>query len=107
MYLVLIAELMERQGYSAYGIEHDGRTLHDIVNYNALVLNDPDYVKAASKSDQVHVYYVQNAQFFSWIEIYQSRFNNSTLERFVAPHRPTYNRSLGGPLTLYFYTGPS
>jgi poly(beta-D-mannuronate) lyase len=37
------------------------------------------------------------------MEIWLSRFDAPRLERFIAPHRPVYNRSAGGYVTLLFW----
>jgi poly(beta-D-mannuronate) lyase len=37
------------------------------------------------------------------MEIYLSRFADPRIERWLTPHRPAFNRSAGGYLTLFFW----
>jgi poly(beta-D-mannuronate) lyase len=102
MYLVPIAELIERQGYAAYGLEVDGRTLHDAVAFAMTLLEDPAELGDLAPRRQ-DLGFVEDDQYFAWMEIYLSRFADERIERWVATHRPVYNRSAGGHVTLFFW----
>ena len=105
MYLVMIAEIAERQGYPVWDLEIDGKTLHTLVNFNNRIIADPNTVLTYSGATKVSLKYRKDMQYFAWFEIYLARFANAGMEAWVAPHRPLYNRSLGGHLTAYFYVG--
>lgn len=104
-YLVMIAELMERQGYSAYQIDVGGLKLHDIISFNTRLLENPSAAKEFSGTDVMSESYLEVLQFFAWIEIYIARFADHRLDAIAMPRRPIYNRSLGGELSLFFYRG--
>ena len=105
MYLVMIAEIAARQGYPVWDLEIDGKTLHTLVNFNNRIIADPNTVLTYSGATKVSLKYRKDMQYFAWFEIYLARFANAGMEAWVAPHRPLYNRSLGGHLTAYFYVG--
>lgn len=105
MYLVMIAEITERQGYPVWDLEIDGKTLHTLVNFNNRIIADPNTVLKYSGATEVSLRYRKDMQYFAWFEIYLARFGNAGMEAWVARHRPMYNRSLGGHLTAYFYAG--
>ena len=101
LYLVHVALQLERQGYRAFDLEVGGKTLHDVVNYLVTLMTDPDASKGFSDEAQ-DLHFMDDPQYFSWAEIYLSRFENAELEAIIAAHRPIYNRSAGGLATLYF-----
>ncbi|NNL34741.1 MAG: poly(beta-D-mannuronate) lyase [Silicimonas sp.] len=103
MYLAMIAEIAERQGYPLWSLEIDGKSLHSLVAVNNRILADPNNVKDYAKTDEVSLRYRDDPQYFAWFEIYLSRFENAEMEAWIAGRRPLYNRSLGGHLTAYFY----
>ena len=102
LYLVPIAQIIERQGYPAFDLSVDGRTLHDAVDFTIDVLEDPDTLAGLAPPRQDYDF-VHDDQYFAWMEIWLSRFDAPRLERFVAPRRPIYNRSAGGYVTLFFW----
>lgn len=105
MYLVMIAEIAERQGYPVWDLEIDGKTLHTLVDFNTRIIADPNTVLNYSGATKVSLKYRRDMQYFAWFEIYLARFGNAGMEAWVALHRPLYNRSLGGHLTAYFHVG--
>ncbi|MGI9435001.1 MAG: alginate lyase family protein [Geminicoccaceae bacterium] len=102
LYLVSIAELIARQGYDIYALSVNGRTLHDAVALTMTILEDPRRLGQLAPNTQ-DLRFIDDDQYFSWMEVYLSRFENARIERWLMPHRPIYNRSAGGYLTLYFW----
>ena len=103
MYLVMIAEIAERQGYPMWDMQIDGKSLHTLVAFNNKVIADPNTVLKYASATEVSLRYQKDMQYFAWFEIYLSRFKNAQMEAWIATRRPMYNRSLGGHLTAYFY----
>lgn len=104
MYLVMIAELIERQGYSVWQLEVEGKSLHTLIEFNNKLISRPEFAAEYSGGyEQITKF--TDAQYLAWFEIYLSRFENSFMEKMIAHLRPLYNRSLGGHLTVYFYNG--
>jgi poly(beta-D-mannuronate) lyase len=102
LYLVPIAQIIERQGYPAFDLGVDGRTLGDAVDFTVDVLEDPASLTGLAPPGQDYGF-IHDNQYFAWMEIWLSRFAAPRLERFVAPRRPVYNRSVGGYVTLFFW----
>ena len=105
MYLAMIAQIVERQGYPVWSLSLDGTSLHHLVRFNNAILADPDVVTRFSGASHVKLKYWDDPQYFAWFEMYLAQFPNPAMEAWIAPRRPLYNRSLGGPLTAYFYRG--
>lgn len=101
LYLVPIAELIERQGYAAYALDVNGRTLQDAVTFALEVLEDPAHLPDLASVTQ-DLRFMRDEQYFAWMEIYLGRFHEPRIQRWLAGRRPIYNRSAGGYLTLYF-----
>jgi poly(beta-D-mannuronate) lyase len=102
LYLVPIAQIIGRQGYPAFDLRVDGRSLHDAVGFAIDVLGNPARLGDLAPHQQ-DLSFLNDPQYFAWMEIWLSRFDAPRLERFVAPRRPIYNRSAGGYVTLYFW----
>jgi poly(beta-D-mannuronate) lyase len=102
LYLVPIARIIERQGYPAFDLSVDGRTLRDAVGFAIDVLEDPARLGDLAPREQ-DLWFMKDNQYFAWMEIWLSRFDAPRLERFVAPRRPLYNRSAGGYVNLFFW----
>jgi poly(beta-D-mannuronate) lyase len=47
--------------------------------------------------------FIEDDQYFAWMEIYLSRFADARMERWVAERRPAFSRSAGGHITLFFW----
>jgi poly(beta-D-mannuronate) lyase len=45
---------------------------------------------------------MDDPQYFGWMEVYIRDFENADMASLLRPRRPTYNRSAGGFLSLYF-----
>lgn len=102
LYLVLIAEIIERQGYAAYALSVDGHTLHDAVALTMEILEDPAQLRDLAPIAQ-DLRFIGDDQYFAWMEIYLGRFRNARIERWLAERRPIDNRSAGGYVTLFFW----
>jgi poly(beta-D-mannuronate) lyase len=102
LYLVPIAQIIERQGYPAFELSVGGRTLRDAVDFTIDVLEDPGTLAELAPPRQDYGF-IHDNQYFAWMEIWLSRFDAPRLERFVAQRRPLYNRSAGGYVTLFFW----
>lgn len=105
MNLVMIAEIAERQGYPMWSLRIDGKSLHNLVAQNNRIIANPNYVTAFSGTKEVSLRYRKDNQYFAWYEMYLAKFRNAEMESWIRNRRPLYNRSLGGNLTAYFYTG--
>ena len=104
MYLVLIANILEQQDYNAFEMTVDGKSLHTLISFNMRLLEDPkNAIIFVPDSDQA-LWYIEDDQYFSWMEIYLSRFSHPQMQNFIEDRRPLFNRSAGGYITLYFYT---
>ncbi len=102
LYLVTNMQVIARQGYEEiFDLEIEGRTLHDGVDFLFEILEDPaalgDYAPLAQYTG-----FLKDPQYFTWMEIYQTRFDDPRVDDFVTRVRPLYNRSAGGYATLYF-----
>jgi poly(beta-D-mannuronate) lyase len=101
IYLVLIAELIERQGYPAYGLRVDGDSLQDAVSFALDLLEDPSELGDLAPRQDLR--FIEDDQYFAWMEIYLSRFADPPIERWLSARRPVFSRSAGGYLTLFFW----
>lgn len=106
MYLAMIAEVAERQGYSLWNVNIDGQTLHSLIALNNRIIANPRVVTQFSGTDEISLKYRKDKQYFSWFEMYLSRYQNPQMEAWISDRRPLYNRSLGGHMTAYFHTPP-
>jgi poly(beta-D-mannuronate) lyase len=102
LYLVPIAQIIERQGYPAFDLRVDGHSLHDAMGFAIDVLEDPTRLGDLAPHQQ-DFWFIRDPQYFAWMEIWLSRFDAPRLERFVAPRRPIHNRSAGGYVTVFFW----
>jgi poly(beta-D-mannuronate) lyase len=102
IYLVPIAELIERQGYPAYGLRVDGHSLHDAVSFALDLLEDPSQLGDLAPPRQ-DLRFLEDDQYFAWMEIYLGRFADPPVERWLSARRPVASRSAGGHLTLFFW----
>ena len=83
IYLVPIAQLIERQGYAAFDLQVDGRSLHDAVSFALDLLEDPSEIGDLAPRRQ-DLRFIEDDQYFAWMEIYLSRFADARMERWVA-----------------------
>lgn len=102
LYLVTNMQVIARQGYEEiFDLEIEGRTLHDGVDFLFDILEDPAALGDYAPLEQ-YTGFLKDPQYFTWMEIYQTRFDDPRVDDFVTRVRPLYNRSAGGYATLYF-----
>lgn len=122
--LVLIAEMAAVQGYDLYGLEVDGRTIHDGVRFLVDAIDHPEivwgYAEENVRSGDFQNYKVQDLTFLrrrghgrhymAWTEAYRARFPERPeaidlarqLHEFNDHLRPMIDEISGGNLTCYF-----
>lgn len=101
LYLVTNMQVISRQGYDVFDLEINGNTIHEPVDYLMQIIEDPSNLKEYAPHEQYRGF-LDDEQYFSWMEIYLSHFNDARLENFIKDYRPIDNRSAGGYITLYF-----
>ena len=101
LYLITNMQVIARQGYDIFELEINGHDIHDAVDFAMTIFNDPEALGDLAPHEQ-YTGFLKDNQYFAWMEIYQSRFDDPRIERFLAQVRPVYNRSAGGYQTLYF-----
>ncbi|MBD3897700.1 alginate lyase family protein [Halomonas sp. ML-15] len=100
LYLIPIMEIVSRQGYDIYSLEIDGRDIHDAVDFLMQAIYDPANLGEDVPLEQFGGF-LQDPQYFVWMELYQTRFDDPRIADFLPRLRPIYNRSAGGYMTLY------
>lgn len=101
LYLVTIMQVAYRQGYDLFKVKHRGRGFHDAVTFLLRGLKDPYAIPGLPPGEQ-DLTFTNDPQYFSWMEIWLSHFENPEMERFVRVYQPIFNRGAGGYLSLYF-----
>ncbi|MEC9483305.1 MAG: alginate lyase family protein [Halomonas sp.] len=101
LYLIPNMELIARQGYDIYNLEVNGNTIHDAVNFALDIFENPAALGDLAPHEQYRGFF-QDDQYFSWMEIYQARFDNPRIAKFLKPLRPIFNRGAGGYVTMYY-----
>jgi poly(beta-D-mannuronate) lyase len=101
-YLVPIMQLADRQGYPLWDLAPAGLTIHDAVEATLGLLTDPSPAERRFAREQ-DLSFMQQAQYFAWMEILGARFGDARVEAFVRRYRPVWSRSSVGAATLYFY----
>ncbi|PXX99824.1 alginate lyase family protein [Halomonas sp. LBP4] len=102
LYLVTNMQVISRQGYEEiFDLEIEGKTLRDGVDFLFEILEDPAALGDYAPLEQ-YTGFLKDPQYFTWMEIYQTRYDDPRIEDFVTRVRPLYNRSAGGYATLYF-----
>ncbi|GGX95205.1 hypothetical protein GCM10007160_23440 [Litchfieldella qijiaojingensis] len=101
LYLITNMQVIARQGYDIFNLQIDGHSIHDAVDFAMKILADRTQLGDMAPREQ-YLGFLKDEQYFSWMEIYQSRFDNPRIADFLERHRPIYNRSAGGYITLYF-----
>jgi poly(beta-D-mannuronate) lyase len=101
LYLIPIMQIVERQGYDVFEMEVNGHSIHDAVRFAINTIQDPNRLGDLAPRDQYKGFLLDD-QYFAWMEMYLSRFDNAKLSEFIRFQRPVYNRSAGGYVTLYF-----
>jgi len=103
MYLVFLAQLIERQGYEMFDFEYEGTTLKDIVAFTVGLYDDLSVLETLEVTTKQDMAFLKDDQYLTWMEVYLTHIKDPHIESIVSKLRPTRNRSLGGYATLYFY----
>jgi poly(beta-D-mannuronate) lyase len=101
LYLTMTMQIASRQGYDLFRLEKDGRGFRQAVDFLMRGLESPYDIRGLPPGEQ-DLTFTNDGQYFSWMEIWLSHFDNPTMERFAGVYRPMFNRGAGGYLTLYF-----
>ncbi|EPC01324.1 hypothetical protein L861_12175 [Litchfieldella anticariensis FP35 = DSM 16096] len=101
LYLITNMQVIARQGYDIFNLQINGHTIHDAVDFAMSILENPINLGDMAPLEQ-YTGFLKDEQYFSWMEIYQSRFHDPRVADFLETVRPVYNRSAGGYMTLYF-----
>lgn len=101
LYLVTIMQVAYRQGYDLFNLESDGIGFQDAVHFLLRSLENPYAISTLPPGEQ-DLSFTNDPQYFSWMEIWLSHFDDPAMEDFVRVYRPIYNRGAGGFVTLYF-----
>ncbi|TFH85896.1 poly(beta-D-mannuronate) lyase [Billgrantia azerbaijanica] len=101
LYLVTNMQVIARQGYDIFDLEIEGHTIHDAVDFLFKILDDPAALGDYAPLEQ-YMGFLKDPQYFTWMEIYLTHFDHPRVADFLNRHRPLYNRSAGGFITLYF-----
>lgn len=100
-YLITNMQVIHRQGYDIFDLEYANSSVHEAVDYLFRILEDPAALGDVAPLDQ-YAGFLRDPQYFTWMEIYLSHFDHQKMSSLVGRTRPTYNRSAGGYITLYF-----
>lgn len=103
MHLVLIAQIAARQGYDLFRLEAYGHSLADVVDFAVATLLRPETAADAALTPRQDGGFLNDKQYFAWLELIAGypQWRDAT-HSLLSGRRPTYNRALGGYLSLYF-----
>ncbi len=101
LHLITLAQVIYRQGYNVFELSFRGARLGDLVAFNRRFLENP---QAGRALDAQSFDFLDDDQYFGWMEIALRHVPSGFMRDFAAPRRPLYNRDGGGHLTLFFYT---
>ncbi|MCG7600822.1 alginate lyase family protein [Halomonas sp. McH1-25] len=101
LYLVTNMQVISRQGYDVFDKEIDGRNISDAVDFFLTVVEDPAELEGYATQEQ-YLGFLDDSQYFTWMEIYLSHFEDSRVNDFLNQYRPVSNRGAGGHISLYF-----
>ncbi|WP_447556353.1 alginate lyase family protein [Vreelandella sp. EE22] len=100
-YLIPNMQIIHRQGYDIFDLEYENSNIHEGVDYLFEILDDPEALGDYAPREQ-YTGFLRDPQYFTWMEIYLSHFDHQGMADLITRARPTYSRSAGGPVTLYF-----
>lgn len=101
LYLIPNMELIARQGYDIYNLEVEGNTIQDAIDFALAIFEDPSVLGDMAPHEQYRGF-MEDDQYFTWMEMYLTRYDDPRMEEYLRPLRPIYNRHLGGYTTLLF-----
>src|SRR3546814_16162908 len=84
-----------RQGYDLFKLENKGRGFQDAVSFLLRSLENPYEISALPPGDQ-DLSFTNDPQYFAWMEIWLTHFDDPLEEELVRVYRPTFNRGAGG-----------
>ncbi|MBB5755153.1 alginate lyase family protein [Prosthecomicrobium pneumaticum] len=103
MALVFIAEVAARQGYDLYSISGGDRSLSTVVDFSVAAMLNPEAAAEPAKWPGQDDTFLEDRQFYGWLELVgRKRRWQDAANALLASERPSYNRALGGFVTLYF-----
>lgn len=100
-YLITNMQVIHRQGYDIFNLEYEDSNIHEGVDYLFQILDDPATLGDYAPREQ-YTGFLRDPQYFTWMEIYLSHFDQQRMASLITRARPTYSRSAGGHVTLYF-----
>lgn len=101
-YLVMIGQLLERQGYDVSSIRSDGAALSDLVSHAQSLFRNPLAIYDVYGRPQ-RLDFMRLSASLAWFEAAGTAPYNGSLAELMVYHRPAFNSDLGGFLTLYFF----
>ena len=121
-HLIVLAELAARQGYDAYALRVDGKSLHDAVKFIVDVIDNPTIIASYAATDAANCSLPpgtplslpgvvgEGDTYYAWIESYLARFPSHpnaervrALERGgLAANRPLHHVHSGANTTCFF-----
>jgi poly(beta-D-mannuronate) lyase len=102
LYLVMIMQLASRQGYDLFDLTVNDNRIETAAEFAINAIENPQDFEIAADTEQ-ELRFIQDDQYFTWMESYLGHHDSERIENFVSTRRPTFNRSAGGFITLYFY----
>ena len=102
LYLVMIMQLASRQGYDLFDFVVDDNRIETAAAFAINAIENPQDFEIAADTEQ-ELRFIQDDQYFTWMEIYLSHHGSDRIENFISTRRPIFNRSAGGFISLYFY----
>ncbi|WP_340117839.1 alginate lyase family protein [Pelagibius sp. 7325] len=101
LYLTMTMQIAYRQGYDLFSLRDHGRGFQRAVAFLLRSLQNPYAIDTLPPGDQ-DMSFTNDNQYFAWMEIWLTHFDNPPMERLAEVYRPMFNRGAGGYLTLYF-----
>lgn len=101
IYLITNMQVISRQGYDIFDLKYENSNIREAVDYLFRILDDPAALGDSAPREQ-YTGFLRDPQYFTWMELYLSHFDNQRMASFVSRLRPTYSRGAGGDITLYF-----
>jgi poly(beta-D-mannuronate) lyase len=100
--LVLLAEAGLRNGDDLYAV-NDG-ALHRLVRLILISLEDSSYFRKESGFDQIAANTLHSS-YFGWMEVYNARFPDKAVSKWLENYRPVFMRRTGGDMTYLYQAG--
>ena len=101
LYLVMTMQVAYQQGYDLFRQKVNGRSFEEAVDFLLLALENTYAIEGLPPGEQ-DLAFTNDEQYFAWMEIWLSHFENPAMEQFAGLYRPLFNRGVGGYVTLFF-----